>query len=204
MRSELNRIVITAGIFVVIIAGIILASYIGLHKPETTLVPERGVSSQVTAEVNKYIFIKIVSSDKKVTVYVPPNAIKNEGYFVLISMEPNIFTDPNGEWKRPIVVSLNLFDRYGKIINKPTLARFLDICFLLGDDESAGFLNNRENYYIQYYEEKQNENKWINLSYSIKSNNKQLCGEIDHLTLFSLAIKGKVEILTPTIKPYTP
>ena len=200
----MKRIIIIAGLLVVIIGGIILASYIGLHKPETTLLPEIGVSSQVTVEVNKYIFIKMVSSDQKVAVYVPPNSTWDEGYFVLTAMEPNIFTDPEAEWKRPIVVSLILYDKDGKIVDEPTLARVLDICFLMDNAERTEYLEHPENYSIQYYEENQNEKKWVNMRPSLKSNDQQLCGEIDHMGLFSLTTKGNPQIIIPASEPYSP
>jgi hypothetical protein len=200
----LNRIVVLAIIIIIIIAGIILASYLGSQKPETTLIPESGVSSQVTAEVNKYLTTKIVSSDEKVTVYIPANAIKGNGYLVLTSMEPNLFTDSNDEWNRPVIVNLDLYDELGKLITEPDIVSFLDICFFLNEKERNDYIDHRENYYIQYYDEKSGQNEWKKLNYSIKSDSNQLCGEIDHLTLFSLAIKGeaKISLPTPVLKLY--
>ena len=198
MKPDWNRIIIAIGIFISVIAGIILGSYLGLQRPETSLLPEIGASSQVTAEVNNYLDTKIVSSDRKVAVYIPANAIENDGYIVLTSLAPNTFTDPNGEWNRPIVVNLDLYDPFGKLVSEPIITRILDICFLLSEEESAGFQKNRENYYIQYYEEKKSENSWIKISYSSKTDSKQLCGEINHLTLISLAIRGEVGIPTPS------
>jgi hypothetical protein len=202
--SPFKRTVILIGILMIITAGLILAFYLGLKKPDTTLIPESGIASQVTSQINKYINTKIASPDNKVTVFVPADAIKSDGYIVFTSMAPNLFTEPNGEWKRPIVVSLELYDAQGKIIQQPLIKYFIDICFILGDEEKAGYSSHPEDYYIQYYEEKQNENEWLKIAYSSKSDNKQLCGEIDHLTLFSLAIKGEKYVPTPSQGPYTP
>ena len=93
--NKINRMAILAEIVIFIIAGIVMAFYIGSQKPETTLIPESGVSSQVKAKVNKYITIKMSSSDDQAIVYIPPNAIKDDGYLVLTTMEPDLFTDSN-------------------------------------------------------------------------------------------------------------
>ena len=178
-----------------------MAYYLGSQKPETTLIPEAGVSSQVTAEVNKYLNTKITSSDNKVTVYIPADAIRDEGYIALTPMEPNTFTDPETGWNRPTVINLALYDKLGKLIAEPDIVFTLDICFSLTDDEKRDYITNRENYYIQFYDD---QNEWKKLNYSIKSDNNQLCGEVNHLSLFSLAIKGftKIPEPLPTIKLY--
>lgn len=199
----MNRIAIFIIIIIFIFAGIVLASYIGSQKPEITLIPESGVSVQVTVEVNKYLTTKISSLDDQVTVYIPANAINDDGYLVLTSMEPDLFTKSNGEWKRPIVININLYSEFGKLITKPDIASYLEICFILNENERYDYINHRENYYIQYYDES-NQSEWKKLNYSVKSDNNQLCGEIEHLTLFSLAIKREANIALPTsvIKPY--
>lgn len=199
----MNRTLILITIVILIIAGLILAFYIGSQKPEITLIPDMGVSVQATVEVNKFLATKIQSSDNQVTVYLPANSIKNDGYLVLTSMEPNLFTEANGEWKRPIIVNINLYSDLGKLITKPDIDSYLEICFLLDKDLRSDYIKHREKYYIQYYDES-DQGEWKNLNYSVKSNNEQLCGEIDHLTLFSLAIRGEAKETLPTSieKPY--
>jgi len=181
----------------------ILAFNIGSQKPEITLIPESGVSAQATVEINKYLATKITSSDNQVTVYLPANSIKNDGYLVLTSTEPNLFTELDGEWQRPIIVNINLYSQQGKLITEPDIESYLEICFILNENERTDYISHRENYYIQYYDES-DQSGWRNLSYSIKSDSNQLCGEIEHLTLFSLAIKGEAKISLPTAvdKPY--
>ena len=200
----MNKIVVFA-IIILIIAGVILAYYLGSQKPETTLIPEAGVSSQVTAEVNKYLNTKITSSDNKVTVYIPADAIRDEGYIALTPMEPNTFTDPETGWNRPTVINLVFatdmpFDnQIGRRLIRDTIESVERMG--LTDDEKRDYITNRENYYIQFYDD---QNEWKKLNYSIKSDNNQLCGEVNHLSLFSLAIKGftKIPEPLPTIKLY--
>ena len=198
----MKRVIYIACFFIVTIAGVVLATRLGLQKPDTTLLPDFGVSLQVTAEINKYISTKIVTTDKKVTIYIPANSIKEEGSISLTTMQSNLFTDIHGEWDRPIVVNLDVYSPSGIIVHGPTINRNLDICFMLSEEESAGFLENREDYYIQYYKEKEGEDVWEKIEYSSKTDSRQICGEINHLTLFSLAIRREVRTIIPLEEPY--
>ena len=198
----MKRTIAIAGIYILVIAGVLLAVSLGLQKPETSIVQDVGVLTQVTAEVNKYITIKIVSADKNVSIYVPPDAIGNDGYLVLTSLEPNLLSNSNDGWERPVVVNLDLYDLSGKLIANPMIQSTLDICFSLSDQEKIKFNENRENYFIQYYEDKQFIKKWMPINYSTRSDKNQRCGEITHLTLFSLAIKRAIPIFNPSNQVY--
>ncbi len=189
----------------VVTAGMILASYLGTQKPETTYKPEIGFSSEVTAEVNKYIKIKMLSQDKKVAVYIPAHAVVKDAYLTLTSMEPNLFTDPNSRWNRPVVINLDLYDNLGALVEGPMFEKHLDICFLFDGQERTDFMNNRQNYFIQYYDEDPNKKDWVNVDNSILyTDSSQFCGEIDHLSLFSLAIKEETQLPAPDKGPYAP
>ncbi len=193
-----KMIITTAAILVLAALMIFFALQVGSEKPETSLVTEMPNQVQVTAVVKPDQDALLVTEDKKVFVYVPILANNTDGVLILTRREPDLFPEPGPErvWYRNIVVNLDMFDRAGKLIPNVTFNKPFFVCFSLTDEEWSFYQGQPDFYDVQYY--RLDQSKWLSLNLWPRPEVKQLCGEVDHLTLFALAVKSPP---TPVAEP---
>ena len=190
------------GLFFVTI--VLLAACSGIDEPETSITTPAPALAQVTAEVKKGEDVLLISQDYQVYVYIPSVAIKGEGILMITAREADLFPEPEAQrtWYRGVVVNLDMFSHAGKLIESPTFLQPIDICFVLSRDDWKAYQEAPERFDVQYYQV--DDSQWYSLELTTRPEARQICGQIDHLTLFALATQDH---LTPETTPeglYTP
>jgi hypothetical protein len=204
VKKRLFNIVIAFGA-IFLIFFVIYMVRLGRKGPSNSEQSNVPSLLQVTAEVGTQKDIELISSDGKVRVYVPRNAITSHGWLSLSVREPDIFSDA-GElfWTRPLIANLDLYDAKGKLINHPSFKLSISICFYLEKSEWLLFKNYPQNYKIQFYNEILSNPKWEDLPLGIKNEKSEICGQVNHLSLFALAVYQPNQQTPNPLGPYSP
>lgn len=203
-RRPLPKIAIIT-IILLGVAAIALIIVIGIQRPDSSTQAGAFEFVQVTQEYQPGQDVFIVVNNAN--LYVPGDAIQLPGSFAIFSLEPNLFTPPNDKtWARPMVVNVEFRDGEGKPVPVVNFARPAEICFKITRQRWIDYTLHPNQYEVQTYAEEKDPPVWETLPLVAYSDRLQLCGQIDHLSVFALATKpeisnppnGPTPILHPT------
>lgn len=196
-RRPLPKIAIIT-IVLLAVAVIALVILIGLQRPDSSIQAGASEFVQVTQEYQPGQ--DVVVGVNSTTLYVPGDAIQMPGSFALFPREPNLFTPPNDKtWARPLVVNVEFKDSEGKPVLAFNFARPAEICFTISHQRWIDYTLHPNYYEVQTYAEEKDPPVWETLPLMAYPDRRQLCGRVNHLSLFALATKP--EIVIPLIEP---
>ena len=190
-------------VIILLMVGVIaLILLIGSQRPDSST--QAGsmefaiVTQQVTANDD------IVIGVNNATLYLPDGAIDVAGSLAIFPREPNLFTDSNdSKWARPLVVNVEFRNAEGKPVPNITFSKPAEICFKITKDRWTDYTRHPDEYEVQTYAEEQEPPAWEPLSMVTYPERSQLCGQVDHFSLFALATKPetKIPLTDPTETP---
>lgn len=115
----------------------------------------------------------------------------------------NSVPGPNaGDTLIGIQVDINLFDSAGKLLPKPTFPRPIQICYAYSSDELALVGNDPARLVIQFYDTALA--AWVVLPTTPDPAGGQICAQVTHLTLFTVAGKAGARPVPPAARPVAP
>ena len=201
-RRPLPKIAIIT-IILLGVAAIALVIFIGIQQPDSSTQAGAFEFVQVTQE---YLPGEdVVIGVNNTTLHVPSYAIQIPGSFAIFSLEPNLFTPPNDKiWARPLVVNVEFRNGEGKPVPVVNFARPAEICFKITRQRWIDYTLHPNQYEVQTYAEEKAPPVWENLPLVAYPDRLQLCGQINHLSVFALATKPEItmpEILIPISGP---
>lgn len=187
-----------------VVGVIVLVVLIGLGRPESST--QNGSIEFYRAAQEIVVGQEIVIGVNNATLYVPKDAINMAGSIFIFPREPNLFTPPGDTtWIRPLVVNVEFRDSAGTPIPHIKFVKPAEICFRITKERWKDYTNHPNEYQVQTYSEEKNPPTWEPLQMVTHPERLQLCGVIDHLTLFALATKPGTLIPlfdpTPTLDP---
>lgn len=190
----------------VAIGAIALMVWLGSLKPESSSTAGPSALLQVTAAVAPGAAVKLSLPGGEATVFIPADAVTGEGSVALALREPDLFPESGEQaaWRRPVIVNLEFYDRAGNLVIQPAFANPIVVCFALGGAEWERYMEDPAAHRIQYYDDQSGPPAWVSLPTRIDTENRQLCGDISHLTLIALALQ-EAPVPVPTSQgPYAP
>jgi len=188
-----------------VVSVIVLVVLIGLQRPDSSTQAGSMEFVIVTQEVTagKDIVIGVNNA----TLYLPAGAINVPGNLAIFPREPNLFTASGDKrWARPLVVNVEFRDGEGKPVPNITFTKPAEICFKITAERWADYTRHPDEYQVQTYVEEKSPPAWEPLTMVTYPDRSQLCGQIDHFSLFALATRPETTIpLTyPTETPSPP
>ena len=187
---------------VLVVSVVVLVLLIGLQRPDSSTQAGSMEFTIVTQEVTSGE--DIVIGVNNATLYLPAGAIDVPGSLAIFPREPNLFTDSNDQkWARPLVVNVEFRDAEGKPVQHITFTKPAEICFKITKDRWTDYTRHQDEYEVQTYAEEQEPPAWEPLSMVTYPERSQLCGQINHFSLFALATKPetKIPLTDPTETP---
>ena len=203
-----NRLVISLVLLITLTAiamiAIVYTYFQGLQEPISSLKIKAGTLIQVTAEAVINQSLEIGLPNGIAVVYIPANAISETGWFALSSKGTDLFPEAGQKgWSRPVIVHLELFDPNNILIKEPTFLKSVEICFPLGVNEWKQYQARPVDYKTQYFSEEGGK-VWEDLPMVYRLDNRMLCGDVNHLGTFALAVHSPTQNNSTPIRPYTP
>lgn len=188
------------------VGAIALMVWLGSLKPESSSTAGSSALLQVTAAVSPDAAVKLSLPGGEAAVFVPADSVTAEGSMALALREPDLFpeTGEQAGWRRPVIVNLEFYDRLGNLVAQPVFANPIVVCFALGGAQWDGYLEDPAAYRVQYYDDQSGPPGWVTLPTRIDTENRQLCGDISHLTLIALAVKEAPGPVPTSQGPYAP
>ncbi len=184
---------------------LVMGALVFLHR----IGPQEDASPIVVLEVTEQVQsgqAEVVSADH-VTLYVPANAILQDGTISIKRLEPDQVPGSDDIWTRPIVVLIQFIDAEGQPVPDVRFLNRLEVCFLLSEDEWADSVQRPTSYQVQFYPPGETPAYWDVLLMSSHAENRELCGLTTRLGMFALAIELEPEIpitgLTQAVLPAT-
>jgi len=187
---------------VLVVSVVVLVLLIGLQRPDSSTQAGSMEFTIVTQEVTSGE--DIVIGVNNATLYLPAGAIDVPGSLAIFPREPNLFTDSNDQkWARPLVVNVEFRDTQGKPVSNITFTQPAEVCFKITKDRWTDYTRHQDEYEVQTYAEEQEPPAWEPLSMVTYPERSQLCGQINHFSLFALATKPetKIPLTDPTETP---
>ncbi|MBN1452629.1 MAG: hypothetical protein JW963_16550 [Anaerolineales bacterium] len=192
-------------IVILVVSVIALVLLIGLQRPDSSTQAGSLEFAIVTQEVTAGE--DIVIGVNNATFYLPVGAINVPGSIAIFPREPNLFTAPGDtKWVRPLVVNVEFRDGQGKPVQQITFTKPAEICFKITRERWEDYTRHPNEYEVQTYTEEENLPVWEPLTMVTYPDRSQLCGQIDHFSLFALATKPetKIPLTDPTETPSPP
>lgn len=192
-------------IIILLIVGVIsLVVYMGLQKPDSSTQAgsvEFAIATQELAP-GEDIVIGVNNS----TLYLPGDAINLPGSIAIFPRAPNLFPTPGDtRWIRTLVVNVEFRDGDGKPVQQVTLAKPAEICFKITKERWEDYTRHPDEYEVQIYSEEKDPPLWEPLPMTAYPERSELCGQVDHLSIFALATRPETTIPltdpTPTLDP---
>ena len=130
-----------------------------------------------------------------ITLYIPPNATGQQGTFSIAEANLDVTLISNDtQWIRPKVVNLEFRQPNGAPLSDISFDEPLEICFSLGNEQWQAFLAQPAAFEVQHYLDDADPPYWEVLPQTSYAERQQLCGEIDELSAFALAIKVEAQV----------
>jgi hypothetical protein len=198
--------------------ALIMLLFISIVIALVFLIGSNPPDSSTQAGTTKYtIATQVLSADEdiviginNVTLYMPRDATDVAGSIAIFPREPNLFsTSGDTRWIRPLVVNVEFRDEQGKPVSPIVLAKPTEICFKITEERWQDYTRHPNEYEVQTYADEKNPPRWEPLTLVPHPERSQLCGQIDHFSLFALATKPETKIpitgvnSTPTPGPKT-
>jgi len=182
---------------------IALVLLIGLIKPRSSTQDGSIEFAQITQEFVPGQSISINLTD--VIIHVPKDATNRAGSFSVIKYESNLHAAEEGlDWYRPLVVNVKYLDGNGLPYPEMQFSSSIQVCFKLSLEQWLDYDMRPMDYLVQHYAEDKNPPQWENLFIAGRPEPFQICGLVDHLSLFALAIWSGEEIPVTGLEPYEP
>ena len=157
---------------------------------------------QVAREDSPEDLTVIVKDD--ITVYLPANSINREGTISISPAEQDQFLAADDEeWIRPRIVSIDFLNLDGTPVPNVSFFHPIEICFTLTPEQWESLNQEPGRYQVQYFAEQGNPPRWEILPKLAYPDNRQLCGQTYHLSVFALAIQvvEEIPVTGPTATP---
>ena len=141
---------------------------------------------------------------QNVTVYVPQDSINVAGTILVNSRQPNLFPAAGQEtWSRPQIVNVEFLNSEGAPVSGISFSRPIQVCFTLTPEQWGDFTEHPDAYQIQYYAVENDPPAWVALPMAKYPNVSTLCGQVNHLSLFALAVQVEpsIPVTGPTATP---
>ena len=177
---------------------IVLSVLVALQPPFTSNDLITPIPEQITADFDgdQGILLSMLTGESMrlvpgdVLVMIPSGVVEEGGTLVIEPREPDILREA-GEpgWSRPLIVNVELRDRYGQSLSDIDFASPIEICFVLQQAQWEHYRRTPSHFDIQIYDEYQSPPRWESLprlSYGMRH---EFCGRVSHLSLIALAIK---------------
>jgi hypothetical protein len=189
-------------IVVLVVSVIALVLLIGSQRPDSSTQAGSMEFTIVTQAVSAGA--DTVIGVNNATLYLPAGAIDVPGSLAIFPREPNLFTESgNTQWARPLVVNVEFRDTEGKPVTNITFTKTAEICFKITKDRWADYTRHPDEYQVQTYAEEKAPPVWEPLSMVTHPEMSQLCGQVNHFSLFALATKPEttIPLTDPTQTP---
>jgi len=203
-RSRVPRLAIVI-IILLVVSILALVILMGLQQPESST--QAGSAEFAIATQEFAPGEDIVIGVNNASLYLPGDAINVAGSISIFPRAPNLFSPPGEtKWIRPLVVNVEFRDGQGKPVQHITFAKPAEICFKITKERWEDYTRHPNEYEVQTYSEEKDPPIWEPLAMVTHPDRNQLCGQIDHFSLFALATKPDITIpLTePTLTPNSP
>jgi hypothetical protein len=177
---------------------IVLAVFVALQPPFTSNSLITPIPEQIAADfdADQGVLLSMLTGESMrlipgdVLVMIPGGVLEEGGTLVIEPHEPDILREA-GEpgWSRPLIVNVELRDRFGQTLSDIDFASPIEICFVLQQDQWQHYRRSPSEFDIQIYDEYQIPPGWQSLprlSYGMRH---EFCGRVSHLSLIALAIK---------------
>jgi hypothetical protein len=202
-KRKLPQKIAMTSVVLVSVSVIVLILLIGLKRPASSTQDGSIEFAQVEQGFIPGQNTSINLSN--VIIHVPRDATNLVGSFSAIKYESNqISAEDGADWHRPLIVNIKYLDGAGVPYPDMQFSAPLQICFKLSLEQWFDYNQRPMDYLVQYYAEDQNPPQWENLFIAKRPEPFQLCGSIEHLSLFALAIWAGEEIPVTGLDPYEP
>jgi hypothetical protein len=181
-----------AAIGLLTVGVIVFFISIQLRQPRTIIPPPKPVEFvQVTQAVTVGEDITIVVDN--VSFFMPKDAITLEGSLLITQVQPDQYVaEGQSGWYQLQVAKVEYLDGNGKPYPRVVFFTPAKICFTLTEEQWNDHSQHPSDYQVQYFAEQENPPIWEPLLKTLNPEQKQVCGNSSHLTLFSLAVWKQV------------
>jgi hypothetical protein len=177
-----------AFIIILVISVIALVVLIGSQKPDSST--QDGANEFVIATEELASGQELVIGINNATLYVPKDALNLAGTITISPRPPNLFSlAEQSDWSRTLVVNVEYRNEAGTPYPLVTLSKPFQICFKVTSERWQDYTKRPDEYQVQYYNEEQESPGWEPVPMVTHPERNELCGEVDHFSLFALAIK---------------
>ncbi len=183
-------IALLLGIIIIVILVALKQSYVNAWASS---IAQAQATQEITFDQD------IVIGTDNAILYLPKNTIHIAGTISILPLAPDLVpVSDEGLWTRPQAVNVEYRDQQGTLIPHITFSNLAQICFKLTQEQWQDFEANPDDYQVQYYDEEQDSPQWVALSTLTHSDQSQLCGQTNHLSIFALAVRVETPTFTPT------
>lgn len=194
---------LSIALLVIVAAAVVAAVLLLLLPPLLSPPPEPGPIydlfefGEISAPLDPGVDRLLETDDGQVSLYVPVGAYGGSGTMVLqprgvefvpLSVEEQV--------ERIMAVDLMIVDNQGVLVESPTFDVELLLCFRLSEQLQARRQDDLESVGIQRFDE--DSLAWLDLHTGPGWDPDQICGTIDHLSIFALTIRHPEPTQTPT------
>lgn len=190
-RSRLGRTILI-GILVLVVSAFVIGLLVLPPLVETSPGIGPGYDVLALGEVSVALHpgddALLRTQDGIVTVYVPADAYPDEGVLILKAHPVELLPDVSAEESlRFYPVDVYIADRTGSLLEATAFSQPVLLCYLLTEDLIAAWQADPDSVRLERYETSPVP-QWVSLPWGPGWEQSQLCGSLDHLTLFSLAV----------------
>jgi hypothetical protein len=132
-------------------------------------------------------------------VHIPRNSITWTGTISITTRDPSLFlVEGETEWARPQVFSVEFLNEESTPVPGIIFSNPIQICFRITNEQWMDFTERPDAYQVQYFAVEENPPVWKTLP--LKAYAAELCGLVNHLSLFALAmhIEQSIPVTGPT------
>ncbi len=191
-RSRLFPWVIGLTILLAILLSI-LVIWQGMSEPVTSM--DRNamevVQGSVTIQSDQGAILALDHTNAR--LYIPCCVFGVGGQLQMLVQPPDLFLPAvaDTEWQRSQVVNIEYINRDGNLVPGAYSSTPVELCFFLTDEEWQRYLARPRDFQIQVFNTQMTPNEWRPLKMKALEHSHELCGQINHLSVFALAVRGE-------------
>lgn len=195
-----NPVLKAAAFAIVAMLMVVISVFVALQPPFTSLNWLSPIMEKTTASfgANQGILLSTMTGESlplisgDVLILVPGGVVAGGGTVVFEHHQPDILGEA-GEpgWTRPQILNVELLDHLGRSLSGMVFDTPIDICFVLQEAQWQHYQRSPSSFDVQFYDEAQSPPRWQSLPTLAYGDRHLFCGQLSHLTLIALAIRGE-------------
>jgi hypothetical protein len=165
--------------------------------PDYDIFNERMAGSTIEPDQDNLVEL----AESGVAVFIPANSIRDRGQFLLKERRADLVPFRNsGDYSRELAIDLLFVNPEGNVQTSYPLNDKLLLCFNLDPVQQA----ESSRYNVQVFDEQVEPPEWLELVAAPGWQADQVCGLVEHLSLFALARSSEGEPEAPSKSVATP